>query len=201
LIEVSIFISAIMCSKIFHVNKIPITLLYGNRKYQTLNYYDTIGFFQDFVPLLIELESVDYKFNKNHINNCLNFLSTNNINILYLIFNRFNDKDWQYLISLINLEKMITSEPLITLNIEFDQEKSEYIYNKKTNRIFLKNNDISIVKLKDKTLINNLKTRGGVMLEVDISQNIINFKIESLFPIEEIFFNTFLEEINEFITI
>lgn len=199
LIEVSIFISAIICSKVFHINKIPITLLYGNRKYQTCNYYNTIGLFQDFVPLLIDLEKIDYRLHKIDVNNYLNFLSENNLNILYIIFNKYNDKNWLRLINLINLETVITSDPQITLNIEFDHEKRGYTFNEKPNESLAENNQITISKTHDKALIKNLQKKGGIIFWVDISKNSIRFQLESLFPIESHLLNTLTKELEEFI--
>ncbi len=198
LIEVSIFISAIICSKIFHIINVPITLLSGNRKYEALDFYNTVGLFQDFVPLLIELGNNDYKLNKTHFDNYLKFLSDNNINILYLVFNKYDDEFWQNLIHFINPQKIVTSEPVLTLNIEFDQENNSSDFEEKSNSKFVENNTISIVKTKDKTLINNLKRKGGIILWINISKTSIHFTLESLFPIEEKYFGTFVDEIREF---
>jgi hypothetical protein len=143
---------------------------------------------------LIEIEKIEGKLNKNYNDNYLNFLSDNNINILYIVFNKFNDQDWQNLIGLINPEKILGSEPVITLNIEFEPDNSDNVFNEKSSE-----NNLSIVKSKDKSLINNLKGKGGIIFWVNISRNSIHFKLESLFPIEEKYFNTFVEEIYEFI--
>jgi hypothetical protein len=197
LIEVAIFLSAVVCSKIFQVEKVPVTLVSGNRKFQEQNYYNTVGLIQDFVPILIELEKFDYEYNKNNINSCLNYISANNINILNIDFNKYDDENWHHVIKLLNIEKLITSEPVINLNIEFDSEKRGF--NEDSNVSPLNFNQVSIVKSKDKSLVNNLKKKGGIIFWVDVNKNSINFNLESLFPIEEQYFRTFSEDINEFI--
>jgi hypothetical protein len=152
---------------------------------------------QDLVPILIELEHFDYANNKNNINSCLNYLSANNINILNIYFNKYNDENWHNIIKLLNLEKLITSEPVINLNIEFDSAKSGF--NEDSNTDSTKYNQISIVKSKDKSLVYNLKKKGGIIFWVDITKNSIHFKLESLFPIDMQHFISFNEDISQFI--
>jgi hypothetical protein len=197
LIEVATFMSAIICSKIFQIENVPITLVSGNRKYHEQNYYNTVGLIEDLVPIFIELGKYDYHHNKNNINNCLNYLSPNSINILGIYFTKYNDEKWHHIIKLLNLEKLITSEPVIILNIEFDSGKRGIYEDLAVNATNY--NQISIVKSKDKSLIYNVKKKGGIIFWVDITKNSINFKIESLFPIKEQYFNTFTQDISEFI--
>jgi hypothetical protein len=197
LIEVATFLTGIICSKIFQIENVPITLVSCNRKYHQHNYYNTIGLIEDLVPVLIELGKFDYNHNKNNINNCLNYLSANSINVLSIYFTKYNEERWDHIIKLLNLEKLITSEPVIILNIEFDSGKSDAIEDSNLNSI--KYNQVSIVKSKDKSRIHNLKKKGGIIFWVDITKNSINFKLESLFPIEEQYFDTFIDDISEFI--
>lgn len=196
LIEVATFLTGIICSKIFQIENIPITLVSGNRKYHQHNYYNTMGLIEDLVPILIELGKFDYNHNKNNINNSLNYLSSNSINILGIYFAKYKDESWHHLIKLLNIEKLITSEPVIILNIEFDSGRRGIYEDLPANFM---NNEINIVKSKDKSRIYNLKKKGGIIFWVDITKNSINFRVESLFPIEEKYFNTFIGDISEFI--
>jgi len=94
LIEVATYLTAIICSKIFQIENIPITLVSGNRKFHEHNYYNTVGLIEDLVPILIELGKNNYEHNRNNINNSLNYLSPNSINILSIYFTKYQDENW-----------------------------------------------------------------------------------------------------------
>jgi len=81
--ELSIGLLVEICSHYFNISKIPLMILYNGRTYNGEQYFNTIGNFNDYIPILIDKDIVErkqipefvYENIRIAVKHCLNFTS------------------------------------------------------------------------------------------------------------------------------
>ncbi len=84
--DLSIEIFANMCSHMFNIQQIPIAIIYHGRAYEGKKYFETLGEFADFIPILVSISSEhEGTCIKDELNQKIRMAEKHNINFIHLI--------------------------------------------------------------------------------------------------------------------
>gem|GEM_PF-1691508 len=84
--DLSLAIFARMCSQIFNIRQIPISIIYHGRAYEGKKYFETLGEFVDFIPVLVTASPGNEETGiKDELSQKIRMAESHNINFVHLI--------------------------------------------------------------------------------------------------------------------
>ncbi|MCR3758487.1 amino acid adenylation domain-containing protein [Clostridium felsineum] len=92
--EISFFLTVLICKSVFNVKKVPLKLFYYGRNYEDKNYYDIVGYFIDFIPLLIDVDENDINSNVRQVKKIIKVVKEHNVNFLTLAMSKEIGEKW-----------------------------------------------------------------------------------------------------------
>ena len=120
--ETSFMLAVILFRTVFEVDKLPLKILYYGRNYLDEDYFDTVGYLSDIVPLLVNIDENDSDFMVRQVQETINLVKSHNLNFANLLFNSEAYKEWKELAAYYKSEWLADTDQMLLFNFQGKRE-------------------------------------------------------------------------------